>query len=358
MSLYSTSSALSRLEVLKSSVHQACLSQGKRNPSPRRGLSPTINRPETEAYTMHLSEFLQTAAARIQAKHSKGEDLALKLNILDLCSGSGCISLLLYETLRKHYRKIQINGWDISKEAIKNAEHNIYHNVDRFTLSSDVNNHVKFHQGDIFNPLQSELSKHIAQADIIIANPPYISEQQFVTETEESVRRYEPKLALVPDVAMAETWLKESKELSPSTKFEDVFYHRMIPYWADNARCKLMVMEVGDDEQAIRVVTALLSMYSSSLMFPYGVQIWRDWPDHQDPDNDEKSIGVEGLKVNVIGAGKMRAVVFVAGDITAMKESAMDTVMVGNLADMGQVLSRSAPAPSGGGLLELLFGFH
>ena len=83
-----------------------------------------------------------------------------KLVIFDIGTGTGniAISLALYK------RNIHIFSSDISKEAIKVAQENIfhYHLEDRITLL----------HGDMFSPHKKQLQGE--KADLIICNPPYI----------------------------------------------------------------------------------------------------------------------------------------------------------------------------------------
>ena len=54
-----------------------------------------IPRPETEIYTTRLAECLRNIS------HSRGKSGREGLRILDLCSGSGCIALLLHSLLKQ-----------------------------------------------------------------------------------------------------------------------------------------------------------------------------------------------------------------------------------------------------------------
>ena len=239
-----------------------------------------------------------------------------KLNILDLCSGSGCISLLLYETLRHHYPSLRVNGWDISEIALQNTQHNITHNVGIQTFEYDgIDDHIAFHQGDVFKP-SSKLEHHLQEANIIISNPPYISEQQFQTETEESVRRYEPKIALVPDMAIAKRLFNDDSHV---VRPEDIFYHQLVSYFSRLTKCVMMVTEVGDDGQAVRVAKMLIGQHKAETQNSVTIEIWRDWPEQEDPENKEKSINIEGTNVQIVGAGNMRAVVVFRGKNVVLK---------------------------------------
>ena len=99
--------------------------------------------------------------------------------ILDLCTGSGCIGLALAHRVKD----ARVTLGDISPEAMRVAKKNI---VDQ-KLSGRVNcMAVDVHQ---------KASKFLGIFDMIVSNPPYITQQEML-ELDESVRGYEPHLAL------------------------------------------------------------------------------------------------------------------------------------------------------------------
>ena len=126
-----------------------------------------IPRPETEQWCAHIIE---------QLKQHTG---AQPLRILDLCSGTGCIGLACAQALSN----AQVVCVDTMSEAIElgrfNAQQNNIHNV-VFVLS------------DLFDNLGG------MQFDLILSNPPYISEDEFLT-LDASVTKWEDKNALVAD---------------------------------------------------------------------------------------------------------------------------------------------------------------
>lgn len=94
-----------------------------------------------------------------------------KIDICDLCTGSGCIAVIL----KKHI-DCDIDAIDISKEAILVAKKNIVlNNVD-----------VKLIQNDLLDGIDKKY-------DIIISNPPYIDKDEYVMDI---VYQNEPHLAL------------------------------------------------------------------------------------------------------------------------------------------------------------------
>lgn len=101
-----------------------------------------------------------------------------KLNVLDLCTGSGCIAV----ALKKFCPNIFITAVDISDKAIAIAEKN--------SVDNDVK--INFLCADIFKKFIYNISSRF---DIIISNPPYITSSK-INSLGENVKCYEPALAL------------------------------------------------------------------------------------------------------------------------------------------------------------------
>ena len=131
-----------------------------------------IPRPETEEWCVNLITTLQKLKNR-------------KINILDLCTGSGCIALALAQALPQ----ATVVGTDISEQALslagKNAAHNHLKNV-------------TFVKSDIYNTLPKKTT-----FDVIVSNPPYITDEEWA-EISPSVSAWEDKKALhAPDEGLA-----------------------------------------------------------------------------------------------------------------------------------------------------------
>ncbi len=110
------------------------------------------------------------------------EEKAHCKSLLDIGSGSGCIPI----AIDKNTNIDQVDGWDISEQALQIARSNATRNDSRVVFS---------HQ-DIFAPTGvSELSKW----DVIVSNPPYVLMEESDL-MERNVVDFEPHLALfVPD---------------------------------------------------------------------------------------------------------------------------------------------------------------
>ena len=94
------------------------------------------------------------------------------VSILDMCTGSGCIGV----TLKKEIPSSNVVAVDISPSALKVAKKN----------AEKLNAEVQFIESNLFENVTGKF-------DVIISNPPYISENE---EIEEKVKKYEPSLAL------------------------------------------------------------------------------------------------------------------------------------------------------------------
>ena len=98
-----------------------------------------------------------------------------KLNVLEIGTGSGCISI----ALKKENNNLNITSTDISKKALKVAKNNAKDN------KVDIN----FIKTNIYDGINNKF-------DIIISNPPYISYDEKI---EDIVYNNEPHLALFAD---------------------------------------------------------------------------------------------------------------------------------------------------------------
>lgn len=129
-----------------------------------------IPRPETEL----LVEYVLTWIKEKEIKNPK---------ILELGSGSGCISIsLMDELLKQKNIPSKLISIDVSKEAIEVSKKNANE------ILKDKANEIQFLQANAFEFYTEETF------DFIISNPPYIEVSD--KEVQESVKKFEPHLAL------------------------------------------------------------------------------------------------------------------------------------------------------------------
>jgi ribosomal protein L3 glutamine methyltransferase len=103
------------------------------------------------------------------------EDPAAVDNVLDLCTGSGCLAVLA----SRSFPHARIDAVDISASALEIAARNI--------ADYGLEERVTLHRGDLFKPLGDK------RYDLIISNPPYVDAQGMAELPREC--RAEPKLA-------------------------------------------------------------------------------------------------------------------------------------------------------------------
>jgi len=231
-------------------------------------ISILYQRPETADAISHLVSRLQfRKGMRASERH---------LRILDLCTGSGCMSLLLHESIRKTFRKVTTStlGVDISSKALALARANLKH--------VDITSGVQFKRADVLstdsnNPASIDNILNGSSSDIIVANPPYISTSAFYKETAKSVRNYEPRLALVPDPSAAST---DDPAPADNPHPGDTFYPRLASI-ADTTDTSLILMEVGSMTQAKRIAghfASLTTLTPAGDTVPawHAIEIWCD----------------------------------------------------------------------------------
>lgn len=119
------------------------------------------------------TEILVAVAEKLITKDKKD-----KLNILDLCTGSGCIAISIMHDL-SDCKKMNMYAADISEEALSLAKLNAKNN----------NADIEFIKSDYFDSIKE------IKFDYIISNPPYIETETILT-LDKQVKEYEPILAL------------------------------------------------------------------------------------------------------------------------------------------------------------------
>ncbi|KAF5658745.1 mitochondrial N(5)-glutamine methyltransferase mtq1 [Fusarium heterosporum] len=139
--------------------------------------------------------------------------------------------------------------------------------------------------------------------DIMISNPPYVSEdvwQHGRGQLGYSVRKYEPRLALVPN-----NDLPCPSGCNPA----DVFYARLLDI-SELLKPKAVLLEIGDENQARRVLQLYFAHPSAQSST---AEIWRDWPDLGETEDTELTVSIggsegEARRVPVKGDGLIRSV--------------------------------------------------
>ena len=105
-----------------------------------------------------------------------------KMEILDMCTGSGCIVLSILKMCKEKYYMTDLQGIgaDVSEEALKVAREN----------GRRLGVPVTWIQSDLFAKIPEE-----EKYDVIVSNPPYI-ETAVIDTLQEEVRLHDPYIAL------------------------------------------------------------------------------------------------------------------------------------------------------------------
>lgn len=242
---------------------------------------------------MHIAEMAnEMLKTKPISKATLPSPVVPRFRILDLCSGTGCISLLLHALLPREGLELEILGIDISPKAVALAKRNLSHNIALGNLPRTARKQIRFTEADIF------CDGFLEQGDwdMVISNPPYISPRNFSQDTSRSTRSYEPKIALVPPCSQSLATKVETASIDVS--IGDSFYPRLLEV-AERSNAKILLVEVADMAQARRIVAKGLER-----RYWYQHEIWRDWPD--EGVMSETLIG--GAPVKVIGQGHGRSV--------------------------------------------------
>jgi methylase of polypeptide subunit release factors len=173
-----------------------------------------IPRWETEEWSFALARLLH-------------EQKKYNISALDLGTGTGCVALALSTGLKDS----TIIGIDISDTALKVFEQNAKRNRSFIVQNNNELKPLKFDilkgRPNLVDSLSSIESRKVRgvekynslssvkfpKIDLIVSNPPYISHNTFIKETQRHVRKYEPKLALLGDLEYYNAIIKIAAQL-------------------------------------------------------------------------------------------------------------------------------------------------
>ena len=173
-----------------------------------------IPRQETEQLVLRTIELI---------KEMFGDQI---IKIADVCTGSGCIGLSIVLSLPNNNYLLT----DISKEALRVAKKN---------AEALINNtNIKFLNGDMLEPLKGQ------KLDVIVCNPPYISNIEGI---DEKTWKQEPHLALLAE---------------PTT----LYYEEVLKNYGSIINPKyLLAFEIGED--MIDELTNLVENYCPNAFY-------------------------------------------------------------------------------------------
>ena len=172
-----------------------------------------IPRPETA----ELCQWIEEEVSSLKADERK--------QILDICTGSGCIAI----TLGLNLPNSEVTGWDISEDALRIAQGNV-------EMLKAGNVRIEY-QNALMLPKAAET------ADIIVSNPPYICEKE-KADMEKNVLEHEPSIALfVPDEDPLKFYRAIAEYASSALKSEGALYFEINPIYEKETR--EMLEELG-----------------------------------------------------------------------------------------------------------------
>ena len=172
-----------------------------------------IPRPETA----ELCQWIEEDVSSLEADE--------RTQILDICTGSGCIAITLGLTLPNS----EVTGWDISEDALRIAQGNV-------EMLKAGNVRIEY-QDALMLPKAAET------ADIIVSNPPYICEKE-KADMEKNVLEHEPSIALfVPDEEPLKFYRAIAEYASSALKSEGALYFEINPIYEKETR--EMLEELG-----------------------------------------------------------------------------------------------------------------
>ena len=190
-----------------------------------------IPRPETA----ELCQWIEEDVSSLKADERK--------QILDICTGSGCIAITLGLTIPNS----EITGWDISEDALRIAQGNV-------EMLKAGNVRIEY-QDALMLPEAAEISEAAEPDsalaknwDIIVSNPPYICEKE-KADMEKNVLEHEPSIALfVPDEDPLKFYRAIAEYASSALKSEGALYFEINPIYEKETREMLQSLGFKDIE--------------------------------------------------------------------------------------------------------------
>ena len=172
-----------------------------------------IPRPETA----ELCQWIEEEVSSLKADEKK--------QILDICTGSGCIAI----TLGLNIPNSEVTGWDISEDALRIAQGNV-------EMLKAENVRIEY-QNALMLPKAAETESSLSKGwNIIVSNPPYICEKE-KADMEKNVLEHEPSIALfVPDEDPLKFYRAIAEYASSALKSEGALYFEINPIYEKETR--------------------------------------------------------------------------------------------------------------------------
>ena len=196
-----------------------------------------IPRPETA----ELCQWIEEEVSSLKADERK--------QILDICTGSGCIAITLGLTIPNS----EVTGWDISEDALRIAQGNVemlkagnvrieYQDALMLPKAAEVEEAAEISEA---TKSESSLSKGW---NVIVSNPPDICEKE-KADMEKNVLEHEPSIALfVPDEDPLKFYRAIAEYASSALKSEGALYFEINPIYEKETREMLQSLGFKDIE--------------------------------------------------------------------------------------------------------------
>ena len=196
-----------------------------------------IPRPETA----ELCQWIGEDVSSLEADDTK--------QILDICTGSGCIAITLGLTIPNS----EVTGWDISEDALRIAQGNVemlkagnvrieYQDALMLPKAAEAEEAAEISEA---TKSESSLSKGW---NVIVSNPPYICEKE-KADMEKNVLEHEPSIALfVPDEDPLKFYRAIAEYASSALKSEGALYFEINPIYEKQTREMLQSLGFKDIE--------------------------------------------------------------------------------------------------------------
>ena len=202
-----------------------------------------IPRPETA----ELCQWIEENVSSLEADESK--------QILDICTGSGCIAITLGLTIPNS----EVTGWDISEDALRIAQGNMemlkagnvrieYQDALMLPKAAEAAEISEISEAAKMSEAAEADSALAKNWDIIVSNPPYICEKE-KADMEKNVLEHEPSIALfVPDEDPLKFYRAIAEYASSALKSEGALYFEINPIYEKETREMLQDLGFKDIE--------------------------------------------------------------------------------------------------------------
>ena len=202
-----------------------------------------IPRPETA----ELCQWIEENVSSLEADESK--------QILDICTGSGCIAITLGLTIPNS----EVTGWDISEDALRIAQGNMemlkagnvrieYQDALMLPKAAEAAEISEISEAAKMSEAAEADSALAKNWDIIVSNPPYICEKE-KADMEKNVLEHEPSIALfVPDEDPLKFYRAIAEYASSALKSGGALYFEINPIYEKETREMLQDLGFKDIE--------------------------------------------------------------------------------------------------------------